>query len=137
MSRTARSLVGFGCYVCFMGTGLLLSPNTLLFVLLTKPTSEHWIRLLGATAVVLGSYYIVAGRHDVAVLARASVWARLFMIAAFSALVVFGIAPVLLLGIAGNEALGVAWTVWALRADGTEARVPTGGEAVHSDRVSP
>ena len=67
-----------------MGAGLATVPNTLLFLLLTKPTQEHWIRLLGISAVVLGSYYIVAGRHELLPIARASLWAHTFMIVAFS-----------------------------------------------------
>ena len=101
-----------------MGAGLATVPKTLLFLLLTQPTQEHWIRLLGVSAVVLGSYYIVSGRHELLPIARASLWAHTFMIVAFSTFVALCIAPVLLLGIAGNEAVGLAWTWWALRADG-------------------
>jgi hypothetical protein len=115
--RTARSLIGFGIYVLLTGAFLAIAPNTLLGLLLTKPTSEHWIRLLGLSATMLGSYYIVAGRHNITAIARASVWARTVMIVGFTTLVVLRIAPLLLLGIAGNEAAGVLWTMWALRAD--------------------
>ena len=121
MSRTGRSLVGFGCYACVMGAGLSTVPNTLLFLLLTAPTQEHWIRILGVSAVVLGSFYIVAGRHELLPIARASLWGHSFMIVALSTFVALRLAPVLLLGIAGNEAVGLAWTWWALRAD---ARAP-------------
>jgi hypothetical protein len=117
MSRTGRSLVWFGAYALFMGTFLLVAPNTALFLLLTKPTTEHWIRLLGTSAMVLGTYYIVAGRNDLTVMARASLWGHGIMIVSFTTLVILGIAPVLLLGIAGNEAVGLGWTWWALRAD--------------------
>jgi hypothetical protein len=104
-----------------MGAGLLVAPNTMLFLLLTKPTTEHWIRLLGTSAVVLGSYYIVAGRHDLTVMARASLWGHAIMIVSFTTLVVLGLAPVLLLGIAGNEAVGLGWTWWALKVDAQAA----------------
>jgi len=117
MSRTAWSLVGFGAYALVMGTGLLVAPGPLLDFLRTTRTEEHWIRLLGMSAIVLGSYYVVAGRAELTVMARASLWGRIAMAAGFSALVALGIAPVLLLGIAGNELLGVAWTTLALRAD--------------------
>ncbi len=117
MTRAGRSLVGFGAYALFMGGFLLVAPNTLLLLLLTKPTTEHWIRLLGTSAIVLGTYYIVAGRHDLAAMARASLWGHGIMIVSFVTLVMVGIAPVLLLGIAGNEAVGLGWTWWALRAD--------------------
>jgi hypothetical protein len=122
MSRSGRSLVGFGIYGIVMGTGLLVAPDQMLDFLRTARTSEHWIRLLGMSAIVLGFYYITAGRHELTVFIRASLWGRIAMAAGFSALVALHIAPVLLLGIAGNELLGVLWTTLALRADEGEGR---------------
>lgn len=123
-TRTGRSLVGFGLYDCVVGAWLLVAPGPLLDLLLTARTTEHWIRLLGTSAIVLGFYYIVAGRHGLVVLARASLWGRAAMATAFATLVALGIAPVLLLGIAGNELLGVLWTTLALRADEREGLIP-------------
>lgn len=120
-SRSGRTLVGFGAYGMLMGLGLLLAPDQTLDLLLTPRTTEHWVRLLGATATLLGAYYIVAGRAEVAVLIRASLWGRLGLATAFVGLVGAGVAPVLLLGIAGNELLGVLWTTLALRADARDA----------------
>ncbi len=117
MSRAGRSLTAFGAYGLVMGFGLFAAPALTLNLLRTARTSEHWVRLLGATAMLLGSYYIVAGRAEVGVLIRASLWGRIALATAFAVLVVTGIAPVLLLGIAGNEMLGVLWTTLALRAD--------------------
>lgn len=122
MSRSGRSLVGFGFYGMVMGTGLLVAPDQMLDFLRTARTSEHWIRLLGVSAIVLGFYYVIAGRHELTVIIRASLWGRIAMAAGFSALVALKIAPVLLLGIAGNELLGVLWTTLALRADEREGR---------------
>jgi hypothetical protein len=121
VTRTGRSLVGFGVYVAGTGAGLVISPNAVLWFLLTTPTYEHWIRLLGTSAIVLGCYYIVAGLHNLTVMARASLWARGIMIALFTTFVIAKIAPVLLLGMAGNEAAGIAWTWWALRRDAQDA----------------
>ena len=120
-ARAGRSLVGFGLYSLVMGGGLLLAPDRTLDLLLTPRTTEHWVRLLGASAMLLGAYYIVAGRAQVAVLIRASLWGRLGLAAAFGGLVVAGLAPVLLLGIAGNELLGVLWTTLSMRADARDA----------------
>lgn len=116
-SRTATSLIGFGCYVTLIGAAIAIAPDPTLDLLRTARTSEHWIRLLGITAVVLGAYYIVAGRAEITVLARASLWGRITMAAGFSTLVALELAPVLLLGMAGNEMLGVLWTTLALHAD--------------------
>ena len=117
MTRTAKSLIGFGLYVSCTGAALVVAPDQTLDFLRTARTEEHWIRLLGMTAVVLGAYYIVAGRAEIAVFARASLWGRLAIATGFSTFVALGIAPVLLLGIAGNEMLGVLWTTLAMRAD--------------------
>lgn len=116
-TRAGGSLIGFGVYGIGMGLALLLAPDPTLDLLLTARTTEHWVRLLGATAALLGAYYVVAGRAEVVVLIHASLWGRLGLAAAFVGLVVAGVAPILLLGIAGNEMLGVLWTTLALRAD--------------------
>ena len=121
MTHTARSLIGFGAYDIAIGFGLFAVPDATLDLLLTARTSEHWIRLLGMSAMVLGFYYIVAGRANLTLMARASLVGRLGMAAGFSALVVLGLAPVLLLGIAGTELLGVLWTTLALKADAQTA----------------
>ena len=117
MTRTARSLIVFGCYDIGIGAALFLAPDQTLDLLLTARTTEHWIRLLGMSAIVLGLYYIVAGRANLTVMARASCGGRIVMAAGFSALVLLDLAPVLLLGIACNELLGVLWTTLALKAD--------------------
>jgi hypothetical protein len=123
MSRTAWSLVGFGAYELFMGAWLLIAPGPMLDFLLTARTTEHWIRLLGMSAIVLGFYHIVAGRAELVVMARASLWGRIAMAAGFATLVLLRIAPVLLLGIVGNELIGVLWTTLALRADERDGRI--------------
>lgn len=117
MTHTAKSLIGFGCYVSCTGAALVIAPDATLDFLRTARTDEHWIRLLGMTAVVLGAYYIVAGRAEITVFARASLWGRIAIATGFSTFVALGIAPVLLLGMAGNEMLGVLWTTLAMRAD--------------------
>jgi len=123
VTHTARSLIGFGLYDCLMGVGLFAAPDATLDLLLTARTTEHWIRLLGMSALVLGFYYIVAGRANLTVMARASLWGRLGMATGFSALVLLDLAPVLLFGIVGTELLGVLWTTLALKADAsTDAR---------------
>ncbi|MGA0920372.1 MAG: hypothetical protein ACO31W_00865 [Gemmatimonadaceae bacterium] len=117
MNNTARSLIMFGVYDLLVGAALFLAPGPTLDLLRTTRTTEHWIRLLGMSAMVLGFYYIVAGRANLTLMARASLWGRLGMATGFAALVLCDLAPVLLLGIAGNELLGVLWTTRALTAD--------------------
>lgn len=124
MTRTGWSLVGFGTYAIVMGAGLYLAPGPTLDLLLTPRTSEHWIRLLGASAIVLGLYYIGAAHTNDWAFARRSLVGRLTLAGLFGLLVVRGLAPVLLLGIAGNELLGVLWTAWALRSDGRAEERP-------------
>ena len=121
MTRTGWSLVGFGTYALLMGAGLYVAPDAMLDLLLTPRTSEHWIRLLGASAMVLGLYYIGAAHGNDWGFARRSLVGRLTLAGLFMLLVVRGLAPVLLLGIAGNELLGVLWTTLALRADARAA----------------
>ena len=117
MNKTSLSLILFGVYDIVIGLGLFVVPDATLDLLRTARTTEHWIRLLGMSAMVLGFYYIVAGRANLTLMARASLWGRLGMATGFATLVLCDLAPVLLLGIAGNELLGVLWTTRALTAD--------------------
>ncbi len=132
MSRTAKSLVAFGSYAIFMGAWFVIAPGPMLDFLLTARTTEHWIRLLGLSAIVLGFYYITLGRAELALFARLSLWGRIIMASGMCALVIAGIAPVLLLGVAGNELLGVLWTWRALRADEHDGIIARAGAAAHS-----
>lgn len=125
MTRTAISLVGFGAYAMFMGAWFYVAPGPMLDFLLTARTTEHWIRLLGLSAMVLGFHYIAMGRAGSLAFARASLWARLAMALGMAGLVIADIAPVLLLGVAGNEMLGMLWTTLALRADARAGRLPS------------
>jgi hypothetical protein len=123
-TRTGTSLIGFGSYAAFMGAWFLIAPGPMLDFLLTARTTEHWIRLLGLSAIVLGFYYIAMGRAESWAFARASLWGHLLMALGMVGLVATKIAPVLLLGIAGNEMLGLLWTTLALRADARSGRLP-------------
>ena len=64
MSQSAKSIFFFGIYVVVLGILLLFVPNALLGVVDVPPTNEVWIRLAGMLLLILGYFYVQAGRHN-------------------------------------------------------------------------
>jgi len=77
MSRSAKTILVFGLYLCVLGFILLVTPNTLLGVLGLPLTTEVWIRILGGLVAIAGGYYIQAARHKLIPFFRATIWGRL------------------------------------------------------------
>lgn len=122
MSRTALTIQAFGCYLLVLGLALLVAPNLLLALFRLPPTEEVWIRVLGVVVLNVGIYYLAAARGEAMAFFRASVVARLLVLACFAAFVLLGLAsPVLLLfGLA--DAGGALWTWLALRSQRREVQ---------------
>jgi len=118
MSAAAVSVLAFGIYLVALGTGLLLAPNVLLALFGRPPTSEPWLRVVGLVALVLGTYYVAAGRAEVTAFFGWTVKGRLFGAAVMAVLVAKGIAPAFVLLMAAGDAAGAAWTAIASRRAG-------------------
>ena len=115
MSRAAASVLAFGIYMVIVGLALLVVPNVLLSLFASPTTTEIWIRILGFIVVVLGYYYIVAARHELTPLFRASVYGRPAVIVCFSGFVLLGMAEPTLALFGILDLLGAIWTAFALR----------------------
>jgi hypothetical protein len=78
-------------------------------------THEVWIRILGTVLMYVGTYYLVAARHEVTPIFRASIAVRLSLIVVLAGLVLFahGKPVIMLFGVA--DLLGALWTRAALR----------------------
>jgi hypothetical protein len=120
MSRPARSLLVFGCYVLVVGAILLVTPNTLLTLFAFPPTGEVWIRVVGLLALVIGTYYLVAARYEMKPLMRWSIAVRAGVAVCFISFVVFKLAAPALIGFGVVDLAGALWT-W-----NTLAREPAG-----------
>ena len=115
MRSASVSIKVFGAYVALTGIALLVVPNLLLSVLGFAATSEIWVRVLGAVAVVLGYYYWVCGSAEATAFFRASVVGRVLFAALCLELVVVMAAPWQLLIFGVVDVLGALWTIAALR----------------------
>jgi hypothetical protein len=120
MSRSALSARGFAVYVFIVGAALVVAPNVLLSIFRLAPTSEIWIRLLGAVAFNIGVFAWV-GAQDSRFL-RATVYTRAGFFLAVTVFVVTGMAPATLIVFGMMDLLGATWTWWALWADGRGTR---------------
>ena len=115
MSRAARTILVFGIYCLAVGAVLILVPNLFLPALGLEPTREPYIRALGVVVMTLGFYYLAAARVEAVVFFRWTVWGRLFVLAAFTGLVVAGAAPPILILFGAVDAGAGLWTALALR----------------------
>jgi len=120
MSRAATSILVFGVYVMAMGVLLLTVPNVLLATVSYPTTSEVWIRVLGVVTLILGYYYIVAGRNEVTSFFRASLLTRPSLIVFFAIFVTVGMAEPVLVAFGLIDLLGAVWTGLALRFPGKQ-----------------
>lgn len=118
MQSSAFTIKAFGIYVVLTGIGLLLTPNTLIGLFGFAPTSEIWIRVLGALAIILGYYYWACGAAGAKAFFRATIPGRVGFGALCVGLVAAAGAPLPLLVFGVVDVLGAAWTYQALRREG-------------------
>ena len=117
MQRTTTTILAWGVYEFAVGATLLLAPNVFLGVLGLPATDEVWIRLCGVLALVIGYFFVQSARVGHVPFYRWSIHVRIGVGLMFTALVVSGLGPPILLLFALVDALGAAWTATALRAD--------------------
>ena len=110
MSAPARSVAIFGYYLFGVALGLMFAPNLLLVPLGFAPVVDVWARVVGALALVIGVYYLVAAKNELEPMLRASVPVRASVIFVFGALVALGLAPPALLGFAVVDLAAAFWT---------------------------
>lgn len=114
MRNAGLSVVLFGALFIPLGVMLLIIPNVLLAILGIPETDEVWIRVLGATVLVLGLYYISGGRAKATWFLRASVIGRTFGATVFFVLVLLGMLPLFFVLFGMLELAAAAWTAYAL-----------------------
>lgn len=115
MSRAARSVYVFGIYLLVLGGILIGSPNTLLRVFRLPSTTEPWIHVLGVVVMAIGILYVACARTAQTGFFRATVTARLFVLASFVAFATMQIAPPVLIAFGLVDAAAALWTHLSLR----------------------
>jgi hypothetical protein len=105
----------FGAYISITGVCLLLAPALVLSLLGVPAPTDVWIRVVGALATVLGSYYWVCGAAGDVSFMRVSVIGRVVFAALCLGLVLTVSAPPQLLLFGAIDAAAAIWTSRGLR----------------------
>jgi hypothetical protein len=121
MSKSAFTIKVFGVYLLVLGILLALVPNLLLSPFGIPPTNEVWIRVVGVVVINVGVYYWYAAVSEAKPFFLASVFTRAFVLLAFAAFAVLGLAKPMLIAFGAVDALGGLWTYFALRSERTRA----------------
>lgn len=117
MSRAAKSLFVFACYLAGIGAWLLVHPNSMLGLFGFADAQDVWVRVLGMILLLLAFYYVSAARSELTDFIRWTVHARASVLAFFGAFVLLGLAPAVLLVFGVVDLLAAYWTWSSLRAD--------------------
>ncbi len=115
MSTPARSLFVFGIYAVLAGLGLLLAPSIILNLLRFPPAADGWVRVVGALAIAVGAYHMIAARSESMSYLRGSVPVRIGFAFGLALLVATAQMPRALLLLAAIDLGGALWTGVALR----------------------
>lgn len=117
MNSSAKSIQVFGIYIVGLGLVLLVVPNVLLQAFGFEPTREPWIRVLGIVVAALGFYYLTASKSRATAFFAATVYGRTWLLLAFFALVLLGLAKPMLILFGAVDFAGAVWTWKALRSE--------------------
>ncbi len=109
MLVAGRSVAVWAGYTFGVGLLLLVVPNFLLGLFRIEETSESWVRVLGAVALLLAFYYLAMALTGGTAMFRATVYGRGLVALA---LVVLAITtgPWQLILFAAVDAAGATWT---------------------------
>ncbi len=116
MSAPAKSLFVFAIYLVGLSLVLLVTPNTLIHLFNQPETHEVWIRVVGMLLLFIAFYYFQVVRREWRDFIRWTVYTRSLVIVFFTAFVLFGLAPAVLILFGLIDLLFAVWTALALRA---------------------
>ncbi|MBK9654662.1 MAG: hypothetical protein IPO66_04010 [Rhodanobacteraceae bacterium] len=111
----ATTVRAFGAYLWVLGTLLLLFPSLVLSPFGLPVPDDVWIRVVGVLVINIGSYYWFGARDDQPRFLMATVYARIFVLAAFIGFVFAKLAPAMLIAFGVVDFIGALWTWFALR----------------------
>jgi hypothetical protein len=117
MTRAARSVFLFGFYPTLVGVAHLAVPDLMLRASGMPPTDLLWLRLLGMLLVIVGTFYILAGRAGLEPFFPWTLFTRCGSGAVLVVMVLTGAAPLQCLWFWAVDGVGAVWTWLALRAD--------------------
>jgi hypothetical protein len=115
MTAASKTVYFFGFYLLITGITLMVSPNFLLSLFRIEPTSEIWIRVLGAVIVDIGFLYIYMASANHTLFLTLTVFARFSILIWFTVFVFLGWAPTQLIIFGLIDGAGATWTYISLK----------------------
>ena len=117
MSKAAFTIRAFGFYLLALGVILIIAPNVLLSLSFMPNTTEVWIRVVGVLVFNIGIYYLYAAKCEATAFFRASIYSRTFVLVAFAAFWLLGLAKPMLVLFGAVDFAGGLWTRSALKTE--------------------
>lgn len=109
ISARERSLQAWVAYLAVVGLWLLILPTSLFALLQIDDDADVWVRVIGMLALVLLIFYLFVIRSGLALMYRATVYARLLAVVGFAVLAITtGIWQLALFAVL--DAAGATWT---------------------------
>lgn len=115
MNKAAKSVFLFGIYILFVGSVLMIIPNTLLAISGLEPASDVWVRVTGMLIAILGFYYTLCAKQEVTYFFKLSVIGRIVPSVVFTIFVLLGFAKWPLILFSTIDISCAIWTAVALR----------------------
>lgn len=117
LTKTSTSLYAFAAYMLLLpGLGLMFIPTVLLELFQFAYAEPLWpARLAGLLAFVIGAYYYLIAKHEIAVLYFSTVVLRSLAVVFFVVLWALEQVEAMILLFATIDTLGALWTALTLR----------------------
>ena len=115
MTPAAKSVYFFGFYLLGLALILIVIPNFLLSLFQMPSTNEVWIRVVGALAGGIGTYYVQMAPTNNTQFLSATIGVRLSILVWFTLFVLAGWAPAALIIFGLADAAGAAWTFLSMK----------------------
>ncbi len=115
MKMSSISMAVFAVYLSCLGIAFVFAPNPVIAFFGFPPATDVWIRILGYVLAALAFYCFMAVRENTQNFYRWSVYARLPILPAFTAFVVAGVGPPIILLFGAFDSGCALWTWRALK----------------------
>jgi hypothetical protein len=123
VTKAGKSIFFFGFWVIICGVALMFFPKFVYNMMGMEMSPDLTSRILGMVLIFLAIYYFVAGRHpEFWPFYHVSIYTRSSALIVAVIFVLVKLADVSLIYFTIVDALGAAWTAFALRSDRAEGR---------------
>jgi hypothetical protein len=117
MTKSGKSVFYFGIYLILTGLFLCFIPDKFISMLMLPEIPLSWARLLGILVMILGGYYVIGGRNNLAPFIKGTIYLRLFFLFGVIVLFASGEMPKEILPFGIIDLLGALWTMFSVKAE--------------------